>query len=172
MRAFIAIPLPKELKERIYSSIKDLSIGGVKFVEKENYHLTLLFLGYIDEVEDIKIALNSINREKRELRIINTGFFPKQRPRVVWLGVNNVEYLQKLHEEVVKTTGIMSDKPFKPHITIARIRDYSIDSANLIVERIKNLINQSFIADRIVLYQSILTKKGPIYKEVYVKELE
>ena len=174
MRSFIALPLPLKLKKKIYEKVRDLKIPGVKLVEEENYHITLLFLGDIpeEEIETIKQALKSIDMEKKELTIKSYGFFPKQKPRVVWLGVEPHEYLEALHREVVKAVGVMPDKPFQPHITIARIRDYSLNSAELIVKRIHDLKGESFIADRIILYESKLTSRGPIYREISIHELK
>ena len=172
MRLFIAIPLPEALKEEIYSRVRQFSIPGVKLVEKENYHLTLLFLGDTDEQEldSIKQVLDNLNYERIELTLTNTGFFPSYKPRVIWIGVNNKEYLETIHNNIVNGLGIMPDKPFKPHITIARLKYFS--NPEKIIDALNPLLNKSFIADRIILYQSTLTRNGPIYKELFVKNLK
>ncbi len=174
MRLFIAVALPNELKKKIYEKVKDIKINGVKLVEEENYHITLLFVGEVseEEYEVIKEGIKQIRFNNVKLKITHIGYFPDKKPRVVWLGVEPKEVLYELHEQVVKNVGIIPDKPFKPHITIARIKNFSLDSAEIIKKRVREIVGEEFYLEKVVIYESILRREGPIYKEKFVKKCE
>src|SRR5574337_1979306 len=135
MRTFVAVEIHNdEVLNEIAKIQSDFKIKATP-VNKQNMHFTLLFLGEIDEktVENIKKELSSITFKPIEVKFTHTGAFQNPRfPRVIWIGVDKVasEQLVDLAAQVEKRLeplGFKSDKPFKPHLTIFRIKTKADD---------------------------------------------
>jgi 2'-5' RNA ligase len=110
--------------------------------------------------------------------IAGTGVFPNVRnPKVLWLGIENVQPLMPGYfrlAEMLQLNGFSSDnKPFKPHLTLARIRNSSHGSPiSALVEKHQNSNFGSVEMKSVVLYESISTNDGPVYKPLFVKNLK
>ena len=175
MRTFIAAEINEE---QVLTSIKkiqsDLKIKA-KPVSPNNIHFTLLFLGEISEEMSKKVqnALGSIEFSPFEVIFEGLGAFPKPKfPRVIWVGTDEnggakLKDLAKKVEEKLSPLGFRSDKPFKPHITIFRIKNRigdisdelnNIDASSLGIQKISE----------IKLKKSELTPNGPIYSDLQV----
>jgi 2'-5' RNA ligase len=93
MRCFVAIDLPEHIKARIFHEIEILKQQGLvsgKFVEKENLHLTLKFLGELTEkqIKDIGEKLSEISFNKFKVSLSEIGVFPdKNFVKVLWVGL-------------------------------------------------------------------------------------
>lgn len=180
MRAFIAIELPPEIKNSLAELQNQLKSSGadVKWVKPDNIHLTLKFLGEIDQSKLDKISkiLEDISREKKSfpLRLASVGAFPKiNYPRVIWAGIDagdseTKEIAKELEAEIAKVGIPKEDRPFSSHITIGRTRT-TLNQEKL-VQILKilehNLGNKKweFMVTKITLFKSTLTPKGPIYE--------
>jgi 2'-5' RNA ligase len=134
MRLFIAIDLPEEWK-RILAQPEE-SIGwlgrGVKWVEPRGIHLTLKFLGEVDEelVPDIRggMAAACMGIEPFAIRLRGTGVFPNaKRPRVYWAGIEGPSALlalqARMDEELQRLGFPAEEHEFRAHLTLARIKD-------------------------------------------------
>ena len=132
-RIFIALKIdPGQTFLKIYSSFKFL-LGNerITWVDPLNIHLTLAFLG---DTEDERIKVAGIMLKQKctgfgefDFSLSGTGVFKDLRdPRVIWIGIKEFDRLQELNEQVktgLKDTGFkVEDRPFKPHITIGRIK--------------------------------------------------
>lgn len=167
MRVFVAIDLPKDLKEKIFVISQKISRNfSCKLVEKENLHLTLVFLGEKSEqeVEKIKKAVADSTRSfgKIFLTIESLELFPLKRPRGIWFKVGGEEEkLKELHkkiiDELVKQKIPVEDLRFTPHICILRFKD----GVRKQPEKIG--LEENFIAEKITVFQSKLSPKGPTY---------
>lgn len=180
MRTFIAIELPKEIKNKLGVFQGQLKSSGadVKWVEPQNIHLTLKFLG---EVEEKKIGeINKIIKAVADtsppfhIKISSIGAFPKiDSPRVIWLGIEagdkeTGEIFKGLEDGLVKIKIPKENRPFSSHITLGRTRS-SLNKEKLIQQlgEIETKIgreNLEFLATKITLFKSTLTPKGPIYE--------
>ena len=133
VRTFISVPVPervKKVKQMLFSTLESEKVN-IKWVKNIQIHLTLKFLGFTPDIDINRlkeiIADVTAKHEPFELIISNTGCFPlPNRPRVLWLGVNDekneLALLVNDLEQVLEIEGFpMSDKPFSPHITLARI---------------------------------------------------
>jgi len=175
MRAFLAIDLPENLKEKIFAfSRKIARQGEVKLVEKENLHLTLLFLGEINEGEKRKVVgvLESLGRlGEIKLRLGKVEFFPdRKKPHGIWIKVEGEkEKLFALYKRIVEgvlRAGIgLAEKElrFSPHITIGRMRK-NIQSFDFKEE--VGLEGEEFLVERVVFFKSELSAKGPKYSKI------
>ena len=180
MRTFIAIDLPKEIKDSLAILKEQLMASGadVKWVEPQNIHLTLKFLGEVDEkkLEKIITILEEVAKNKNSfsLSISSLGAFPKlDYPRVIWLGIDegdkeSKEIAKELEEKIAKIGIPKEDKPFSSHITIGRTK--STLNREKLVQNLKTLAggfgkrNLACRVTKIILFKSTLTPKGPIYE--------
>ncbi len=172
MRTFIAIDVPYSRNiERLQNSIE----GRVKLVEKENIHITLKFLGEIDEkiLPDIEKIVEDCKVEKFHINLKGVGFFPNPRYiRVVWIGVENYDpivNMAKCMDEKLSKMRFKKEKNYIPHITIARAKG-KIKIKNLL--EFKDMNFSQFIVDSVKIKKSALTPEGPIYEDLYEIKLE
>jgi len=176
MRAFIAVEIDEELRAKIAELQKQLSIEGVKLVEKENLHLTLFFLGEIDEKMKEKViqAMDKINCKKFEMSCRGVGAFPSNNYiRVIWVGVEAPE-LKIIHNQLGEELARLGFKKeeLSPHITLARVK-FLKDKTRLyeFLRENSELELGDCAVDRVALKKSTLTPKGPIYENAYEKKL-
>lgn len=147
--------------------------GRIKWVKKENIHLTLKFLGEVDEekVDKIgsKIGEICVNFSPFNLSFSSIGAFPNMRsPRVVWVGVKNggkeVVELMKRIETALVSLGFEKEKRDKtPHITIGRFKNRgSLSFTN----EVKDFGSRLFPVKELWLIRSELKREGPIYTSI------
>ncbi|AEF97122.1 RNA 2',3'-cyclic phosphodiesterase [Methanotorris igneus] len=168
MRCFIAIDLPEEIKDKIEEVKKHFKIKGIKLVEKENLHITIKFLGEIDEeiVEKIKNLDLSISPIK--VKIKNIGVFPNENYiRVIWLGATNLVDLFKEVDEKLSEIGFKKEREYVPHVTIGRVK--FIENKKALkdkIEKHRKIDIGEFEVKSIKLMKSTLTPNGPIYEVI------
>lgn len=173
MRIFVAIEITDE---KVISSIRkfqnELEIDA-KSVEPQNFHFTLQFLGEISQDISLKIikALETIEFSSFDIVLKGIGVFPKPNfPRVIWIGTDEKggELLIQLSKKVAKVLeqlGFHPDKPFKPHITVFRIKK-KIGDVSKELENKKNVDFGIQKVSNIKLKKSELTSSGPIYSDL------
>jgi 2'-5' RNA ligase len=169
MRCFIAINLPKEVKEKIDKIIKKLPEKGIKKVASKNLHLTLKFLGETNLIEEVEDKLDEIKFERFVVKLKRIGCFPnKNFIKVVWIGVEEggeeVKELQRKIDDKLADL-FKKEKNFEPHLTIARIK-FLKDKNKFYEELEKIQFEASFEIESFELMKSILQREGPIYKIV------
>lgn len=172
MRCFLAIEIEKEAKKELMKIQKQLPDAKMKLVGEENIHLTLKFLG---EVEDFKInkireTLKQIKFGKFKANLGNTGIFPSPNfIRVVWVSLEPSEKIKELHkivDEILEKEKIREDKAFESHITLARIK-FVKEKQGFVDELEKiNVKPVEFEVNSFVLKKSTLTEKGPVYEDI------
>ncbi|ACI18459.1 RNA 2',3'-cyclic phosphodiesterase [Dictyoglomus thermophilum] len=174
-RLFIAIELEDSIKDHILSFQKELKnsvLGDVKWVERENFHLTIKFLGETPEnlIDDIKSILDETSYYFEPFYISLEGFgaFPSLKsPRVLWIGIEEgLDGLEKvfdfIEKRLVKKGFRKEDRPFSPHLTLGRVKDRD-------VRILKDLLfdKEVVLVSSITLFESKLTPEGPIYTPIY-----
>ncbi|MBU3906980.1 MAG: RNA 2',3'-cyclic phosphodiesterase [Nanoarchaeota archaeon] len=179
MRTFIAIELPEHVRAEVFHKFEKLSEGGLvrgDFVEKENLHLTLKFLGEIDEekVKEVIKKLGEIKMVKFSCETGKIGFFPSEDyVKVIWIDLisEEVKKLQQEIENKLTEIGIKKDdREFTSHVTLVRVKE--LKNKDVFHEKIKKLgiKKQKCNVDKFLLIKSELTRQGPIYKTI--KEFE
>lgn len=175
MRTFVAVEIHSDsVLDAIANLQKDFDIKASP-VSRQNMHFTLLFLGEItdDIAENVKKSLSDIAFKSIELSFTHLGAFPNPRfPRVIWIGVNETasEQLVELAAWVEKKLvplGFKSDKPFKPHLTIFRVKN-KIDDISKKIEKYKQVDLGKDVICELKFKKSILTSNGPIYSDLQV----
>ena len=164
MRTFISIEIPDEIRKEIVNIQTHLPEFYGKKTEFENLHLTLKFLGEIDEgkIEKVKEKLGEIKFEKFDTEIDSIGVFSEKFIRIIWLHLKNCEELQKKIDFVLEDL-FKSEKRFMSHLTIARVK--KVDDKKLFLERLNQIKvpDLKFKVDSFYLMESKLSDKGPKY---------
>lgn len=173
MRTFVAVEISeKNVIDSIKKFQSEITINA-KPVESQNFHFTLQFLGEITEEISKKIiyALQSIEFSAFNVHLTGIGAFPKARfPRVIWIGTDEnggnvlIQLAQKI-EKVLEPLGFHSDKPFKPHITVFRIKK-KIGDVTKELEKYKAIDFGVQEVTKIKFKKSELTSNGPIYSDL------
>ena len=176
MRLFIAVPLHPEVQDRAAACLpRDLP--GVKPVAPALLHVTLAFLGSTPDgllpavVEAARAA--ATGEQPFELAFDRGGRFPATgRPRTLWLGIGaGADDLARLAEKLaaaLRAGGLRSDdRPFSPHLTVARVRETaSAAEAGAAAGALQAPEAPGLwtAVDRIALIESILSPRGPHYR--------
>ena len=153
MRCFIAIELSEAVKSVLSVIEEELKKTGadVRWVKPENIHLTIKFLGNIEEkikekiIESLKIVCSKYEHFSVELKGI--GMFPNLKsPRVLWVGIGNNEILKGIQEEIDEGMGKAGlereNRKFTAHLTIGRIS--SLRGKEHLVKAMKTYENKNF----------------------------
>jgi 2'-5' RNA ligase len=178
IRTFIAINLESAVHRRVMALQETLarSVGDeVKWVEDNNMHLTLLFLGEVDQrqVHEVcrAVARCCAERESFVLEVVGVGAFPNtRRPRILWAGVGQgTEELVSLHdvlEEALLELGCYrrEERKYSPHVTLGRVHQDGAEEK--IVEALTRHQHwqggETRVTEALVM-SSDLTPRGPIY---------
>lgn len=177
MRLFIAINFEEHIKnplQDIITELKKSSIQG-KFVNKENMHLTLEFLGEINDnkVEAIKNAMDQISTKSFSMELSGIGYFKRREGNIYWVGVKENDILYKtqaeLHNMLLGKGFDLEDRQYKPHLTLGRKvkMDETFNSETLLNDIEQLTIN----VDKIDLMKSENINGKLIYSVIYSKLL-
>ena len=173
MRTFVAVEISNNDVIHSIKKIQDKINIDAKAIDSKSLHFTLQFLGEIsdDVSEKIINALNTIEFSSFKINLKGIGAFPKPKfPRVIWIGTdenggNILIQLAKKVEKVLEPLGFFPDKPFKPHITIFRIKKKIGDiTKELNSQKMINFGIQEITSFK--LKKSELTSTGPIYSDL------
>ena len=164
-RVFISIELPENVKKEIQRIQEKLHEFSGKKTEFENLHLTLKFLGEINEekIEKVKEKLIEVKLKKIDCSIDEIGVFNEDFIKIVWIHLGGCEKLQKEVDESLKDL-FKSEKRFMSHITIARVK--GVKDKKKFLEELKKIKFKkiNFVVDKFSLMKGVLMPDGPEYK--------
>ena len=160
MRLFIGtfVQIPE------FVSLKNsFSFLEAKWTKRSNLHITWLFLGKADPKAIIE-ALHGIDYQKDPIPIKGLGFFGSP-PKILYAKAGSTR-LSKLHDDICKRLDFEDDRPFIPHITLARIK--KIKDQDRFIKQIRRFEHKSLglLIPKIELINSTLTPQGPIYERI------
>lgn len=167
MRLFFAVKIPQETKQEIHDTyLKLIPRASFKAVEKDNLHITMLFIGQTSagHAAQIKDDMKKVESGQFNATITGTGSFSQ---RVIWLGITEgSKELCTLAEKISEATGIEQEM-FHAHITLARNKSAGQKEFS---ETMQKLAEQNFVSRLSVksfsLMQSRPGPKGPVYEEL------
>ncbi|MDD3365203.1 MAG: RNA 2',3'-cyclic phosphodiesterase [Syntrophomonas sp.] len=184
MRLFVAVPVSDSVKQyaRMIRNELGEARADVKWVEYENYHLTLKFLGEVKEsllpVIIKNLALAADTSPAFHLSAGGLGFFPnRMRPRVIWMGIKGeiekAEFLGERVDAYLSDLGFEEEKNHRFHLTLGRLR-----SDSRLPELLKSVAEmggkeklRSFKVENFYLMNSSLTPNGPVYSILHTFSL-
>ncbi|SDR29125.1 RNA 2',3'-cyclic phosphodiesterase [Pseudovibrio sp. Tun.PSC04-5.I4] len=129
-RLFVGLELPSST--RMMLSLLRGGLRNARWIDSENYHITLRFIGDIDDrvADDIAFELSRIQRAPLTVKLTGLGSFGSGKPHVVWARVEPTQELTELQaeqERILQRLGLPADgRKYKPHVTLARLRGTSI----------------------------------------------
>ncbi len=181
MRLFIAINFPDAMRTRLWNETAPLREVGypVKWVDADNIHMTVKFLGVVDgcRIDDVRAGLVKAVGDTKAfcLPIGRFGAFPSpKRPRVLWVGCENLPVLELLADAVEREMSQLGFEPetgghaFRPHVTIGRVRRDGRPAA--LRGLAKHLEGLEFFeeppVDSVDLMRSRLGSQGPRYERL------
>jgi 2'-5' RNA ligase len=170
-RLFVAIDLPDRVKDGILT-ITRRDIAGARWVSRDQLHLTLRFIGEVEEgtFSAIWENLGHVMGTPFYLQIRGIGHFPPGRnPRVLWVGIDESKGLAALQAQVereVVAAGIEPERRrFSPHITIARLKDTPIAGVEHLEKSQSGFSPEPFAVEEFYLYSSVLAREGAVHKK-------
>ncbi len=173
MRCFIALNLPKDVKDYLFDFQRKLKTKDAKinWVAKKNLHITLKFLGEINEDKLVKIKerLKKINFKKIKGNLDKIGFFPDiEEPHSLWVGLKPEENIVRLAQNIDEETLdlVASEQQFVAHLTLGRVKTIQKKIPFLALLKPLKIEKLPFTLESFTLYKSTLTSQGPIYEEI------
>jgi 2'-5' RNA ligase len=159
MRLFVGLALPPSLTERLAPMMTGLP--GARWVAPESLHLTLRFIGEVDEHQAAILdeALTQIKRPPFDMQVSGCGIFAQRRgPEAVWIGVTATPPLTDLQAAVeraaVRAGLAPEERRFRPHITLARLKDTPAPRLQAFVAG-HNLFKETVAIDQFALFSSV-----------------
>jgi len=166
LRLFVGIDLPPETK----LALERLCVGvpGAKWVDAGNLHVTLRFIGEVDEgaASDIDAALDQIRAPRFALTLAGVGHFGL---RMLWIGIERNDALVHLRDKVETAMIRLGFEPegrrYAPHVSLARLKGTPEPRLHEFLATHALFRAQAFAVDRFSLVASYLTKAGAIYED-------
>ncbi len=167
-RLFVAISLPDDVAEPLQWI--ERGIPGARWQTREQLHLTLRFIGEVDgrQADNVDDALSGIAAPSFQLRLKDVGQFGGRKSHSVWVGIEAnaaLLHLQRKIESALQRAGFAPDeRKFTPHITLARLKgahpgrvmDWLADHALF--------SSVTFSVNAFILFSSMLTSDGSVYR--------
>jgi 2'-5' RNA ligase len=170
IRLFVGIELPPELRLRL--SLLCSGVPGARWVDPGNLHLTLRFIGEVDEgtAADIDEALARIRAPRFSLVLAGAGHFGGGvTPRALWIGVEKNPALAHLHGKIEAALMRLGLEPegrrYMPHVTLARLKQAAVPRLQDFLRDHALFRAAPFAVERFSLIASYPTKSGAIYED-------
>ncbi len=157
-RLFVGLELPEMVRVRL--ALIGGPLPGAKWIPPEDMHLTLRFVGDIDnrQADDLVGFLDDIRLTAFELAIRDLGAFGGNEPRIIWAGADAgpaLEQLQRAVERAARLAGLPPEtRSFKPHVTLARLRGTRPDVVARFLGSRPGLSIEPFVVDHFALFSS------------------
>ncbi len=135
-------------------------LPGARWIDTENYHLTLRFFGDVEGhvADEIASALDRVHRSSFQLQLSGIGVFGSKKPHTLWAGITaspDLIALQAEIERISQRLGLPADpRKFSPHLTLARLRDVSAGEVAAWLSARGNFTAKPFEVSRFVMMSS------------------
>ncbi len=174
MRLFVAINPPERVRERIAAGTEDLrGLEGIRWVAPDRVHLTLKFLGEVDEESERSIA-EALARVAAghgpfEVRVTAPGAFPNiRRPSIIWLGLDQSPGLAALQHDLEVALADLGfereERAFRPHLTLGRVRRGRRVDGSLLDSLVRRTdVSDAWQVEAVDLMRSHLLPTGAVF---------
>lgn len=169
LRLFTAIEIPPAVRTRL--SFLQSGIQGARWTPPENLHLTLRFIGEVDEptATDIDAALSVLREDAFQLTLRGVGEFGGRDPHAIWAGVAAnpaLTHLVAKIERALQRMGLPAEtRKYSPHVTLARLRDAPVAKVREFLSAHGLFDSGPFDVRAFGLYSSFQTPRGSLYRE-------
>jgi 2'-5' RNA ligase len=166
-RLFTGLEIPKAVGESL--ALLRGGLPGARWIDPENYHVTLRFIGDVDDDigQEIAWLLGKVRRKDFELRLDGLQSFGGRKPRAVIAAVapsQSVMELQAEHERLLRRVGLDPEaRKYTPHVTLARLRDTSSFEVAEYLSARAAFRSLPFSVSRFVLFSSRASVGGGPY---------
>ena len=184
MRLFFAIELGDAVLDLLEETTAPLRAEApeLAWVARDKRHLTLKFLGDVDESDVPRLIAaadgTAARHRQLEMTVREVGAFPNfRRARVVWIGVEQEPRLELLHHDLELACAEegfeVEGRPFRPHITLARVRDpLPAERLRALARAARRVRMQANVqVERITLFESTLAPTGARYRRIHAAPL-
>ncbi|MBB3946457.1 2'-5' RNA ligase [Rhizobium skierniewicense] len=157
-RLFTALEIPRNAAMSL--SLLRGGLPGARWIDVENYHITMRFIGDIDgrTADEVVNRLDRIDRPEFEVNLTGIGSFGSKKPHSIWAGVSpsaEMNALQSEIERICQRLGLPPDpRKFTPHVTLARLRSSRLDDVVHYLSGRGDFRTSSFTVGRFVLMSS------------------
>jgi 2'-5' RNA ligase len=157
-RLFTALEIPRNAAMSL--SLLRGGLPGARWIDVENYHITLRFIGDVDgrTADEIVERLDRIDRPEFQIRLDGIGAFGSKKPHSIWAGVSpspEMAALQGEIERICQRIGLPPDpRKFTPHVTLARLKSSRVDEVVHYLSGRGNFQTSAFTVPRFVLLSS------------------
>jgi 2'-5' RNA ligase len=157
-RLFTALEIPRNAAMSL--SLLRGGLPGARWIDVENYHITLRFIGDVDNrtADEVVDRLDRIERPEFQIRLDSIGAFGSKKPHSVWAGVTptpDMFALQGEIERICQRIGLPPDpRKFMPHVTLARLKSSRVDDVVHYLSGRGNFQTSPFLVSRFVLLSS------------------
>ncbi len=158
-RLFTGLEIPADVGFAL--SLKRGGLTGARWIDTENYHITLRFIGDVDHTtaDDVADSLDRLANSLRfTVRLTHLGTFGGDKPRALYAGVEPSEALSRLQaaqERVLQRAGLPAEgRKFVPHVTLARLRGVGAEEVARFIAEAGRFESISFPIGRFVLFSS------------------
>jgi 2'-5' RNA ligase len=175
MRLFVALDIPGTIRNKLSAYMDRVRAYAPesKWARVEGLHVTLKFIGEVKEerLEAIKAALARVNAGPFQVAFEGIGFFPNAKsPRVFWAGVQGGSDLPQLAQSVDQALAAIGyepeEKPYHPHLTLARARDRELRALTPLLEAEAQPQFGTMTAREFFLFQSHTGRGGSRYDKL------
>lgn len=157
-RLFTALEIPRNVAMSL--SLLRGGLPGARWIDVENYHITLRFIGDVDgrTADEIVDRLDRIDRTEFQMTLTGIGSFGSKKPHSIWAGVApspEIYALQAEIERICQRIGLPPDpRKFTPHVTLARLKNCRLDDTVQYLSGRGNFYTAPFMVSRFVLLSS------------------
>ena len=166
-RLFAALEIPKDVAQSL--SLLRGGLQGARWIDVENYHITLRFIGDVDErtADDVLDAFDHVAKQNFELQLNGVNVFGSKKPRAIYADVNpsnELNSLQSCLDSQCRRIGIMPDgRKFIPHVTLARLRHVNPFAVSDYLNARSNFKSATFHVSEFVVMSSRNSRGGGPY---------
>lgn len=167
VRLFTALEIPTPVGRALEAQRG--GVPGARWIDRENYHITLSFIGDVDPrlAREIDAALRGVSRPAFALRLRGVGSFGRAKPHALWAGVERVAKLGELQAETNRIVSRLATpangRKFAPHVTLARLKNCDEGALASYLARHALFMTDWFDVERFVLMSSRPSKGGGPY---------
>ncbi len=168
-RLFVAIDLPTPIRSRLVGLCGGMR--GAKWMPADQIHLTLRFIGEVDNgrLSDIAEALTEVGVAPFSISLSGVGHFPPRgKPKVLWAGVADGAAVTRLHHKIevrLQRLGLPPDaRKFAPHVTLARLKGAPVVGVGDFLARNCLFVSDGFTVSEFHLYSSHLGSAGAVHR--------